>query len=80
VIASTLFHAGADLMVINGFIAAFHKEESEKHLLERLGERLENWTILSVYNSSASRVPMNSLHRSADSVGQVQVIIQRRGS
>jgi len=34
VIASTLFHAGADLMVINGFIAAFHKEESEKHLLE----------------------------------------------
>ena len=34
VIASTLFHAGADLMVINGFIAAFHKEESEQHLLE----------------------------------------------
>ena len=34
VIASTLFHAGADLMVINGFIAAFRKEESEKKLLE----------------------------------------------
>ena len=26
VIASTLFHAGADLMIINGFIAAFHSQ------------------------------------------------------
>ena len=27
VIASTLFHAGADLMIINGFLAAFHSQQ-----------------------------------------------------
>ena len=29
IIASTLFHAGADLMVLNGFVAAFREKDSE---------------------------------------------------
>ena len=39
VIASPLFHAGADLMVISGLIAAFHKEE--KNLLEQTVQQTE---------------------------------------